>query len=67
MVKDSSTDVEMKDAASPTKAAEATNGVEKEETKKDPELLTLEGRHFNKLSILMQLCVVLIICNIIFV
>lgn len=40
MVKNTSADVEMKDASSPSTGTE-TNGVE--EPKKDPDLLTLEG------------------------
>lgn len=47
MVKDSSaTDVEMKDVSSPASSTGAINGVDKEEVKKDPDLLTLEGLCF---------------------
>lgn len=43
MVKDSSnTDVEMKDVSSPASSTGPVNGVDKEEVKKDPDLLTLE-------------------------
>ncbi|CAI9734971.1 26S proteasome non-ATPase regulatory subunit 3-like [Octopus vulgaris] len=42
MVKKVVNDVEMKDASSPGSTTGAVNGVEKEEVKKDPDLLTLE-------------------------
>lgn len=43
MVKNTTSDVEMKDVSSPSATNAETKDEKQEETKKDPELLTLEG------------------------
>ena len=48
MVGKNAEDVEMKDVSSPSEAEKKVDGKEKEEEKKDPELLTLEGETRNK-------------------